>query len=162
MQYHVTDKPTAGDGEHPPQPLCSHFLFWILCNGSAAYLCNASNASCMTRRWASILRWALQIWCFFWESWKMFNFVKTLPSLFNQPSNPNGGEAGQIPQRPTVTSYMYKCWTTTMEEKLIHVLSPYELQPSLHPERVLYLVQTFLLLQIFRIIATRRNQRSSV
>lgn len=38
---------------------------------------------------------------------KFTTLGKTLhSSLFTQPSNHDGGGAGKIPQRPTVTSYM--------------------------------------------------------
>lgn len=64
----------------------------------------------------------------FAKSWKMLNFGQhtVLITFAFYTSNQSGEGAGQIPQRPTVTSYIYKCWTmTTVEEKWILLVSEY-------------------------------------
>lgn len=65
-------KVSGVDALHLEEGWAQH-IFKSLYNGSATYLHYALNASSMTRRWASILHWALHVWLFLAESWKMFN-----------------------------------------------------------------------------------------
>ncbi len=167
---HVSTKVFFSSGQH---------IFRIVCSGSAMYLLYATKASSVARRWASILRWALHVWLFFWSprADKCSTSGKTLCSslsLFTQPSNHSSGGVGQIPQRPAV-AYESTPWTisgtpwdvsspTKSHEPTQtsgSVFTPHVLQHSLHPqqgpEQVLYLVPTFLHSVGYSLITQTKN-----